>query len=454
MVPRWPTGVLLISLGLGAGLRWRALRSAWSRPPGDADEAQYVQLGQRLAARDGSYSLGGSPGEEAFRAPLYPVLIALAAGPRPEGLGRVRAAQCLLGLGEAVLVFGLAAFLSSPAAGAIASLVFAVNPPQIASETSFYINALYGFLVLLAAACLARFAERPSGRGAACAGLAVGLSAACRSPLLPLGLAAAALTAVRPEFGARRTRTRLAGILLASTLAPLAPWTLRNAVALHEFVPLERGAADVNIFTGSLGIIETVKNRDVPAMAARLGLPPGPGEAYRRALLALALRQYAAHPLRSVVSTARRLALLIRQTGREVGAPLLLLALAGPWACRRRRAGAALAGVVAYFWLVHSPFSVNDRYTVPLVPLVCVLAGCSTARLGARLSRRLEGGPAGEETLVRPLAAAGGVGAVLMTACALLLACDLFEAGRRRSSPPVEAPSRLAERPVSLGSSR
>ena len=102
-------------------------------------------------------------------------------------------------------------------------------------ETFFVFLTLLTFLVLLPVATRDR---PPLGRLVA-GGVLVGLVALVR-PTIALVVVALAVARVLARMPWRETLRALAVVVLAMIVA-LAPWTVRNAVRLHAFVPISTG---------------------------------------------------------------------------------------------------------------------------------------------------------------------------------------------------------------------
>ena len=112
-----------------------------------------------------------------------------------------------------------------------AAAIVALDPVLVAQGRSVMTETLAAFLT---AATLWRRCRGPGRRGAALGGLAFGLGALCRPERLPAARAddARGLVAIAGPGAARTARAAL--ILVAVTVATLAPWAMRNALVLGE----------------------------------------------------------------------------------------------------------------------------------------------------------------------------------------------------------------------------
>jgi len=214
------------------------------------DASTYTRLGA-MVARHGDYhtgsgfdsGAGGSHGPTAYFPPAYPYFIGLidlldghyAGAPawRGERLG-----SAALGT-ISVALLGLVAFeLFGAATALVATALAAVYPVFIElSGTIVAENLLVVFMLASVWTALrARRSRRPL-RWIAATGVLAGLATLCNensAVFVPPLAVAAALAA-----GGSWRRRLLGGLtLLVATAAMIAPWTIRNAVELHHFIPV------------------------------------------------------------------------------------------------------------------------------------------------------------------------------------------------------------------------
>jgi hypothetical protein len=182
----------------------------------------------------------GSP--TAFRPPAWPYLLAgvyEVTGARWTA-GRLVAAA--LGTLSVLLVYLIAAAALGRGPARAAGWLAAVFPPMVFLSGSLVAESLFVFLMLVAIwATLRARADAHRLRWAVVAGGACGLAALTRTNGLVLVLAVAVGLAAAGGFSPRRPALRPllapAVALLAAALA-IAPWTIRNAAAFGEFVPV------------------------------------------------------------------------------------------------------------------------------------------------------------------------------------------------------------------------
>ncbi|QDV32758.1 phospholipid carrier-dependent glycosyltransferase [Tautonia plasticadhaerens] len=196
-------------------------------PPGDPDN--YLVLARSLAEGRG---LRGFDGPTAYRPPLYPIALA----PGVALLGDTPTAWvALLHLslgGATVALTGLAARRwGLPArSGLLAMVVVAFDPVLVAQSRGVMTETMAAALV---AGLLAASTPAPTVASASILGVVGGLASLCRPSLLPAAILIALVMAVGSP-GGRRARVARSSAMLAALVASMAPWAIRNTVALGE----------------------------------------------------------------------------------------------------------------------------------------------------------------------------------------------------------------------------
>lgn len=385
------------------------------------DDAQYDRLACAIVVT-GSYPRAGTspdrdscgsapardPGPSAFRPPGYPAFLAAVyalAAPLPvERWTAARVAQALLGTALVALVGLLARGLWGRRAGFFALAAGALYLPLAVVGASLLAEIL--FATLLVGALVAALAARRPPHGlawVAVAGVLVGLATLTRPNaavvLFPLAFAVS-------RVGGRRSLARPA-LLVALTLATVAPWTIRNAVQMDAFVPVSTHVGEALAGTYN----EEARNREdhpgawlVPSrVAAFRDVYAGGGDQVdrQRELTRRALDYAADHPLYVAEVAARNTQRLLNLEGPawwrgnaeamslperagDVAAvvffPFVLLALAGALAPPGRRLPAWLWATAALLLLSVVVVAGEIRFRAPLDAFVCVLAGAALAR--------------------------------------------------------------------------
>jgi 4-amino-4-deoxy-L-arabinose transferase-like glycosyltransferase len=222
------------------------------RPINDA--GSYLTLASTVA-RTGDYSLsrdpgrgaGGTRGPSAYFAPGYPYFLALVdlidghETRRDGAVHPARIAQAVLGTITVALIGLVALELFGATAGLIALALAAVYPVGIELAGTLVAENLLTALVLAAvyAGLRVRRAAKPLTAYAwvAGAGVLTGLATLTHENgvLMVLPLLAAVWTR-RPHFAARSLAAP--ALLLVTTALAILPWTIRNAVVMHRFIPV------------------------------------------------------------------------------------------------------------------------------------------------------------------------------------------------------------------------
>jgi 4-amino-4-deoxy-L-arabinose transferase-like glycosyltransferase len=434
--------VLIVALAL----RVAEVQRTSYKPKNDA--GSYLTLASTIA-HTGDYptangpgsGAGGTLGPSAYFPPGYPYFLAavdlidghskvIARHGKPGGgaVHGARLSQALLGT-VTVALLGLVAFEAfGPLVGLIALGLGAISPVLIELSGALAAENLLTALVLAAVYAALRARRNASRRygWVAATGLLTGLATLTHenAAVIVLPLIAAVWT-VRP----RRSLRALAApaLLVAAALVTIAPWTIRNAVELHRFIPVsdETGITLVGTYNGASAayhplpykwrlyygipgerpLIRQAKRLTEPALSDRLQSqalnyigdhPFSPLEvAYRNSLRLLELKG-------SFAWSASAAAIdLPRQTA-QIGVisfwVLCLLALAGAFMRAARGAPVWLWAIPALLWL--SVAFVNGetpRFREPVDPFLILLAACALAAAVRRATRPLLRAPVGSE---------------------------------------------------------
>lgn len=186
--------------------------------------------------------------ETAFRAPLYPVFLALVyffSGTGPGRFFAARLAQAVLGAVLAPLTYFLARRLLPENLRAARWAAWAVVfypililfPLALATENLFFVLFLASLLTLVLAA------QTRQMRYFVLSGVLIGLTALTRSVILPAG----GLAVLWAWFLLRERAKALA--LLAAMLIIIAPWIVRNSLLYGRLTPIELSMG-YNLYVG------------------------------------------------------------------------------------------------------------------------------------------------------------------------------------------------------------
>lgn len=398
-------GLLLLAFLLRAAYVF----DSWKYIP-TVDAGSYDFLGRSLANGHG-WGLGPS----AYRPPGYPFFVAavylIIGVPQKThthvlthfggwtGLRMVEA-------GLATITVGLMGWLTMQLAGRraalVAMLVAAVYVPFILVGVSMMTEALLVPLELAAVNCALRARAEGSGaRWIVLAGLFAGLAALTRGNGIVIGVALAFVVWTAVPRWSLRSLAR-PGALLGVMVLTIMPWTIRNAVAQHAFVPVttELGATLSGTYNSVAAKHHYIweSGRRYPDYRAVRNGGNGLSEAQRSSkLTSLVLTYVTKHP--SAVpeamfwNTVRILDLgpskVWRSTAGDVGATarmagfevhefwlIGLLAIVGLLSGMVRRVPRALWLVPLFIWLSEAPITTGTpRFRAALDPWFILLAG-------------------------------------------------------------------------------
>jgi 4-amino-4-deoxy-L-arabinose transferase-like glycosyltransferase len=196
-----------------------------------ADPADYVRHALSIAHGHGmapNLLPGGGP--SALRPPAYPYFLGGVFGVSGDSYTAGRLASALLGVVSVALIGVIADSLWKRRTALVAMAIAAVYPPLVLLSGTLLSEALALPLVLgLLATVVAR--DRMPRWAPALAGLLFGLALLTRPALVAFAIP---LVAGLWRFGGRRAA--LAGVAVGVLV--VIPWTIRNAVDFHAFVPV------------------------------------------------------------------------------------------------------------------------------------------------------------------------------------------------------------------------
>lgn len=167
--------------------------------------------------------------------PLYDATLAVIFRVFGPDLVAARWVQVVYSSATVCFVYGIAREMADRRAGRIAAFACALYPSAIAFSHYVYSETLFTALLAGAFYLLVRGGDRPSTPQLALAGVLFGLAALTRSVALYFLPAWLLWLVVQGRFA----ETRRAAVVLAFALATVAPWTIRNAIVMEAFVPID-----------------------------------------------------------------------------------------------------------------------------------------------------------------------------------------------------------------------
>jgi hypothetical protein len=184
-----------------------------------------------------------------FRPPGYPVFLVAATLGDPSRIAAAKIANAVLGAVAVLLLVALSLRIFRSRTVALATgAIAALNPSfllicdDIQSEPLFLVCLLGSAYLLLAAV------DRPSSNLAVAAGVALGLAALTRSTAVAFCLLL--LSPLADRRYPTRVRGHLAAAALLGFVVALVPWTLRNYVRFHEWIPIS-DAGGLSLYHGN-----------------------------------------------------------------------------------------------------------------------------------------------------------------------------------------------------------
>ncbi|HXT01473.1 MAG TPA: hypothetical protein VN915_12405 [Elusimicrobiota bacterium] len=385
LVGRGLAGGFLVGIGLICAL-------LWPRPAAPGLErfssSHYAEIGESLI-----HGLREPDIDVSHRLPLSTMSAAALVG--HAGLSS-QSLKARLGVLLAVAAFAAGAVLQ-PWAGVV-PLAAAAGAWSLRHGGLFETlpELLFSILLLLVAGLLSWRARAPSPKRSLLLACALGTTLLFRSVLIFFPPLLAAFEALGRRGRTTRKDLSQAAVLCVVPYLFLLPWIAMNYSLRNGFVPVERGAANINIATAVYGLTQASSGSPHALIDTPRDVDKGGG------ILRWAAGEIARHPVRYFAGYLRRLRFVFDMQ------PLLYLLAAASLIFRRRPEHRQTAFLAAYVVLIYCTMSVVDRYMQPLCPLLILLAFSS---LGPRLEEEM---PAERSTrALGELLLGAGLGVVL-----------------------------------------
>ena len=368
------------------------------------DQTEYLALAQNLREH-GSFSYGvphrwGEPGilnspgpffPTAGRAPLYPAMIAALWWGDAPPLLQICLVQAVLGGFVALFVYLIALHSFAQRAALLAGLMVSLAPLATYTTTTILADTLFCFVLT----CHVWLWDRRRGLAA---GLMMGAAVLARAVLLPTALLIG-VAALLLKFN----RMLHARIMLGALLV-IVPWTVRNAVTQHAFIPVATMGWGANVLLGTRDVpygsgnpfltymqdqtfVDIIKDAPTEAEAEKLMLHEGLRRIVQKPLswMALRIEQYprlffeGPAYLYSVLPLPRP---VIKYAYLLGAAAFVALSLSGLWLARSRwREIYHLALYPITLGATCFVGVVEERYSLAMVPMMAIFAGFALSRL-------------------------------------------------------------------------
>lgn len=364
------------------------------------DSYDYLNLAKNLATHH-LYGFGEAAARfpSAFRPPLYSFVISLFWGTgNPEWITLLF--QAFLGAITVLLVYFLAKRHFGEKIAIISAIFLAIEPFTIHFTAGIMSETLFTFLLVSG---LFAFDHKKY----ALSGLVFGLASLTRPVILPFLL----LLLLLSVFKAYSHYRKPVLTVLAITLATISIWTIRNAVVFKEFIPISTTGYGYNLLCGTLDVpMLSDEGWDIvaadPAIKERMqNIKDGMSESkaerelFKKALdriisnpkewLRVRAKQYTRLFIDSAPYLLGRNNIRIEDAVRDgnwffilykvlltsriflfVGLSLIALLLL-------RRRLVELSHIVlfpVFLMLIHIPLWTENRYLLPMFPIICILA--------------------------------------------------------------------------------
>jgi hypothetical protein len=174
--------------------------------------------------------------------PLFPALLSLPARLGAHSVEQQRIFLAFVGAGTVALVGLLGRRAASAGVGLVAAALAAVYPMLFLPDATLMAESLYVLLVTGVLLAAYRAYDNPTASRFAALGVAIGLATLTRAEGILLGVVVVVPLVVFLRSLTARARLQRAGIAIGIAVAVIAPWTIRNAVRFHTFVPVSNNA--------------------------------------------------------------------------------------------------------------------------------------------------------------------------------------------------------------------
>jgi hypothetical protein len=349
------------------------------------DETGYQQVARNILSGEGPQL---SPDAMAVRSPGYPVfLVRVYSVLGRESLRAVWLVQAVLSALVVWQIFALAARAFGSNAGLLAAALAAVDPFQI-----YFCGRLLSetvFITLLLALMYGLMRMQDDWRWLALAGVCAGLGALVRPSLWYLTVFSFPFLVLAMRNW-RRAAVLVAGLVAIQVVVAL-PWMLRNQQRLGKLTmtTMTGGSLYESLGEGATGGPATMIVKWPP-------MPQGVTEVQRDAVLREVAWQHAReHPVWALRLSLRKFSRFwspilnfssFRKWQYHIMSavwyvPVMALFFVGAWRHRRFcRCWLWLLAPIFYFTILHSIFVGSVRYRIPIMPLICCVAGAAFIR--------------------------------------------------------------------------
>lgn len=383
----------------------RAL-SAWLDLWWAGDSPVYLALAKNISFHHSFSLTTGIP--TASRPPLYPFLIAAFWWTDSAPVTAVVIVQIICGAATVALVYLIAKDRFSHRVALLAALGATLAPMTVHYTAVILTEPGFTFLIVLGFFLWGR------NHGVA-AGVAFGLAALTRTIVIPF-LGCLVLLTFLPPW---RHNRRLYLLIFASAMAVASVWIVRNAIVFRKFILVQSTGNGVNLFAGTIEpqlYGDDVWTKVIRELDSNEGNAQDEADRDRKFMLR-AFERIEADPLQYLRARVkqyprlfldsgdyllgssnmtfnealqkRRASVVIVKTSFMLGnIAVLVLAIYGIFLERRRFV--SLSHIIlfpVFLCLIHLPMWIESRYSLPMMPLVLILAARGVEGLWNPMSR-------------------------------------------------------------------
>jgi len=411
--------ILLVGLGLRVGYGWDGRAPVY-------DAQAYAKIAANFEAGEGFTAGPGATQPSSSYSPGLPLAVAgIYAVTRGAHERTARVVLAVIGSLAVLFTYLIGRRLSGPVAGLIGAGAIAVYPALLEYQGMLMSEPLAATLLSGAVLALLWAADRDGWARWLVPGTLLGATALTRPEYLAVGLLLALVVLAH-----RRREWRLgllqAALLLAGMAVVIAPWTIRNAVALERFVPISTGGGQV-LYAGAylpsdgdpekvgaevvahhpeLFAPDAAQRLRLEQILARLAAARHPGTETDEALAEMGREQLwddvSEEPLEYLGFLATKVGRIWSHGPRQIMREPLwealhwaLLALGflglGLLAWRRRWEALAIGAVFLAITLISALLVASPRRVLVMAPLLAALAGVGAVWLGAQATRSRPG---------------------------------------------------------------
>lgn len=361
------------------------------------DTQQYILMAENLLLGKG---LMISPALLAYRPPLYPIFLAGIYYLFGNGYWPVRVVQIILGSLSSIMIYILGRSIFNAKVGILASFISVLYPFFIYYTGFELTETLFIFLLILVILYLVKAAENPHPKNFVLAGILLGLASLCKPTMLAFVLLAiGGLLFIHQQKG--RILPGLVGLLLLFAIT-VAPWTIRNYLVLHKFIPgttmgglvLYAGNNPLNKSGGGIEGVDYILPKEVNALdeserdeflyhKAIEYIKAYPGNFLKLAVIKFS-RVWRLYPYAPQFSASKYNIVSLLSYGL-----ILPFSIAGMiLSLRKWKKCLFLYLVILYFTFFHMVSIGSVRYRAPIMPYIIIFAGYGLQELGKKLGIR------------------------------------------------------------------